>query len=100
MGKLYTKRFQNARGEPTDIAHFYGHENYSAYLYLCEKTSQSLQKGTWAETLYIANLINWHMRPLNAWLRTPASEEKDRKLMGETMFADLCKLHQADLEAH
>ena len=100
IGKLYTKRFRNKRGEPTEVAHFYGHENYGAYLYLCEKAVESIRRGTWAETLYVANLINWHMRPLNVWLWTPKSEEKDRALIGEEMYADLCRLHAADLAAH
>lgn len=34
IGKLYTKEFKNYKGEPTDTAHFYGHENFGAYLYL------------------------------------------------------------------
>ena len=119
-GKLYTKRFMNKRGEPTEFAHFYGHENYSAYLYLCEKagalsedadlcvktgetcvTSGEASDAAPSERiLYIANLINWHMNPLNKWQRSPASEEKDRSLMGEAMYRDLMLLHQADLEAH
>ena len=36
IGKYYTKRFENSRGEKTETAHFYGHENYSAYLYLVQ----------------------------------------------------------------
>ncbi len=102
-GKLYTKRFQNSRGEPTEIAHFYGHENYSAYLYLCEKAGNdpACAAGEDAgDTLYIANLINWHMRPLTAWRYSPGSEDKDRTLMGETMYRDLKHLNQADREAH
>ncbi len=106
IGKLYTKRFMNRRGEPTETAHFYGHENYSAYLYLCEKsgirggekigvTGQANEK-----TLYIANLINWHMRPLNAWADSPAREEKDRHLIGESMYSDIMLLNRADKEAH
>lgn len=100
IGKLYTKRFTNYRGEPTETAHFYGHENYSAYMYLCEKAGGSSPEGSLEDTLYIANLINWHMRPLNSWQRSPSREEKDRKLVGEAMYGDIMRLNQADRYAH
>lgn len=100
VGKLYTKRFMNHRGEPTETAHFYGHENYSAYLYLCEKASQESTETASEEALYIANLINWHMRPLNSWNHSSASREKDRDLMGESMYRDVMLLNEADIEAH
>ena len=100
IGKLYTKRFENSRGEPTETAHFYGHENYSAYMYLCEKAGGSSPGGSIEDTLYIANLINWHMKPLNSWQHSPAREEKDRKLVGEAMYGDIMCLNQADRYAH
>jgi hypothetical protein len=99
-GKLYTKRFMNSRGEPSETAHFYGHENYSAYLYLCEKAGEMTSAAAFEDMLYIANLINWHMRPLNVWDRNPAREEKDRSLMGGSMYRDLMLLNQADRAAH
>ncbi len=95
-GKLYTKRFMNTRGKPTETAHFYGHENYSAYLYLCEMAGRKPSE----DVLYVANLINWHMRPLNSWQHSPSREEKDRKLMGESMHRDIMFLNQADRDAH
>ena len=100
IGKLYTKRFVNSRGEPTETAHFYGHENYSAYMYLCEKTGGSSPADSLEDTLYIANLINWHMKPLNSWQHSPSREEKDRMLLGETMYRDIMLLNQADRDAH
>ena len=51
-------------------------------------------------TLYIANLINWHMKPLNSWQHSPSREEKDRTLLGETMYRDIMLLNQADRYAH
>ena len=100
IGKLYTKRFENRRGERTEIAHFYGHENYGAYLYLCQMAPAAREDAAWRETLYVANLINWHMRLLNAWPKSPAREARERRLMGERMCADVERLHQADLAAH
>ena len=34
IGKPYTKVFHNSRGEPTDVAHYYGHDNVGAYISL------------------------------------------------------------------
>ena len=100
IGKMYTKQFVNGKGEITEIAHYYGHENYGAYLYLCEKACSDNSDANWEDTLYIANLINWHMKPLTTWQYSPAREKKDRKLMGEDMYEDLMQLHRADIEAH
>ena len=100
IGKMYTKQFVNKKGEPTETAHYYGHENYGAYLYLCEKAARSVQNGTWTNTLYIANLINWHMQTINKWQQVPGSEIKDRTLMGERMYREIMQLHCADVEAH
>lgn len=58
LGKYYTKGFYNAKGEPSEVAHYYGHENVSAYIYLtslfytCENQSNDI---IW--------LIQNHMRP-------------------------------------
>ena len=100
IGKLYTKRFMNSKGEPTETAHYYGHENYSAYLYLCAMAGEMSSGKSSEDILYIANLINWHMKPLNSWQRSPAREEKDRKLVGEAMYRDIMHLNQADRDAH
>lgn len=34
IGKAYTKTFRNARGEPSDVAHYYRHQNWGAYISL------------------------------------------------------------------
>ena len=34
IGKAYTKTWKNARGEPSDVAHYYGHQNWGAYISL------------------------------------------------------------------
>lgn len=52
IGKLYTKSFRDSKGRPCDIAHFYNHENVSAYMYLTSVNFRCL------EALY---LIQYHM---------------------------------------
>lgn len=101
-GKIYTQDFRDAKGNPTTEAHYYGHENYSAYLFLLSEFSLEFyeDRTTFSDSLYIACLINWHMRPYTAWKQSEKSRERDRKLIGEEMYQDLMLLHEADLAAH
>lgn len=100
-GKLYTKTYFNAKGEKSEHAHFYDHENYSAYLFLNEMySSEKYKKYSKDEILYMANLINWHMNPLKSWQYSEKSMNNDRKLMGEEMYQDLLRLNAADRAAH
>ena len=101
IGKLFTKRFENRRGERTQTAHFYRHENYSAYLYLTQMCcGKELSKDEFEEILYVTNLINCHMRPLNIWRNNDKAKGKDKTLFGEKFFADLVNLNKCDLAAH
>jgi len=100
-GKFYTKRFLNRRGEKTETAHYYGHENYGAYLYLAESCcGKELTNDEFKEILYLVNLINCHMRPLNLWRDCESVKEKDKILFGEQFFTDLINLNKADRAAH
>lgn len=60
LGKLYTKGFFNAKGEPSEIAHYYCHESVSSYLFL---TSQEWDNYNHKDSRYILYLIQYHMRP-------------------------------------
>lgn len=57
-GKPFTKTFVNGRGETTDIAHYYGHENVGAWLILCAKDSFVMLE----DCLRCAQLIGLHMK--------------------------------------
>ena len=101
IGKVYTKAFENRKGEKTEVAHFYGHENYGAYLYLTESCcGKQLTQEQFNQILYETNLINCHMRPLNVWRDCPRVKEKDKKLFGEQFFNDLIHLNCCDKAAH
>ena len=101
IGKLYTKEFKNYKGEPTDTAHFYGHENFGAYLYLAmELCGKGRTEKEIKEILYEAALINCHMRPLTAWKDSLAAKEKDKLLFGEGFVSDIEKINAADGSAH
>jgi len=94
-GKRYTKVFNNMRGEPSDIAHYYGHENcgaYEAMFYL------DAEKYSSPEIILGCGLIQYHMRPYMA--TTEKAKEKLKRLIGEDFYNYLMLLHEADVESH
>lgn len=69
IGKKYCKSFTNGKGEKTDVAHYYGHQGYSAWIV----------NGLLISSNDIAWLVNTHMdtyldtkyyRNLPLWLKT------------------------------
>lgn len=93
-GKVYTQTFFDSNGFITESAHYYGHENVSAY--------ESMFWGIYFRTYYknilhISFLINNHMRP---YLKGKNANSKFKKRFGEKVWADLLLLHDADKAAH
>ena len=102
IGKYFTKTFIDSKGNKTDKAHYYGHENWGAYVML-SLMNNGRANGDWLGTghaLRSAVLINWHMRPHTAWKQSEKSRERDKRLIGEEMYNDIMLLHKADLAAH
>lgn len=91
-GKIFTKSFYDSKGNPSEEAHYYSHESVSAY--------NSLFYEMPCNHLYVAQLIQWHMRPYLAWKQSEKAQQKDRKLLGAALFDDICLLHNADVYAH
>jgi len=95
IGKPFTKTFVNKKGETTPIAHYYDHQHISAYdsLFYCDPKLDQIQ---------VANLIQWHMRPYEIKRSdNPAKvADKFKALVGEQMFNDIMKIHEADVKAH
>lgn len=69
IGKKYCKSFINGKGEKTDVAHYYGHQGYSAWIV----------QGFLISSNDISWLVNTHMDPyldtkyyrnLPLWLKT------------------------------
>ncbi len=101
IGKFYTQTYVNTRGEVTSIAHYYGHENYGAYLYLTWRCcGKNVTKEQFEYYLYQALLINCHMRPLTLWRKQDVVKSKDKALFGEEFFNDIVNLNKADIFAH
>lgn len=94
-GKPMTQVFTNMKGEPSEMAHYYSHENcgaYEAMFYLDDKIIRL------KELLYAIALINYHMRPYVA--KTDKAKEKLKKTVGEDLYYFLEILHEADKRAH
>lgn len=100
IGKRKTKVFHDKEGNPTDVAHYYGHDNMSAYLWL--SGDQWLGKWNDSCTIEIANLIQWHMI---SYFLTDKSKEGlaawcEKKGFNELFARGLWVLHEADRLAH
>lgn len=91
-GKPFCATYTNSKGEETDECYFYNHQFCGAYA--------SLFFSDIDDHLYVAQLIQWHMRPYLAWNQSEKAMQKDRKLLGENLFTDICLLHEADKAAH
>lgn len=97
--KPFCESFTNAKGEMTEECHYYGHEHPSAYNSLFYDF-YDYGYGVWINQLYVAQLIQWHMRPYTAWEKSEKAREKDRRLLGDDLFNDILTLHAADVYAH
>lgn len=105
IGKLYTKTYVNSRGETTEIAHYYSHENVGAYeaavlLKSLEADTDMPKTKTDDVNMYICNLIYYHMRPYTAWSASEKSKKRDTDLLGLSVIRDIELLHEADVAAH
>lgn len=87
IGKPFVRTMTDARGNPSDDAHYYGHENVGAYEALFYKCD---------DPLYVSVLVNLHMRPFT--LKTEKVREKYRKLWGEKLYNDVMLIHEADVK--
>lgn len=90
IGKLYTKTFKNAKGELTEVTHFYGHENASAYeaMFMQDVISSN-------DVLQVILYIQWHMIDFKG-----LSEKRDKhytNLLGEENRKNIDLLHEADI---
>lgn len=85
VGKFYTKGFVNTKGEPSEIAHYYSHENVSSYLFMT-----SFEWGLFSNSRYILYLIQYHMRPYFE------GYDKFSKGLPEKLIQDLDKINKYD----
>lgn len=92
VGKYYTKNIDDK-----GIAHYYGHENYGAYIVALHFLANELLN---IDDYYKAViLINHHMRPF-AWKKSSKIEEKDKKRFGAWLHHNIYRLNECDAYAH
>lgn len=87
IGKKHCKVFTNKKGEPTEEAHYYGHENVGAYDILTMDL-KDLNK------VHIAFLVQNHMRM--HYLETDKAIAKIKRTMSEETYQELVLLNKAD----
>ena len=103
LGKHKTKAFLDGHGNPSEVAHYYSHNNVGAYLWLSGD-----KRGQWDEWsfLMIGLLIQWHMQPF--FLRDSNGDYHGnftkwciKRHFDSSFFYDaISLLHKADLAAH
>lgn len=86
IGKPFVRSFTNAKGEVTEDAHYYHHENVGAY--------ETLFFNMGDDTLYTSALVAYHMLPFT-W-KTEKVHEKYMRIFGEKMYKDIMLIHEAD----
>lgn len=94
MGKGFCKQFKDTKGNISEEAHYYGHENVGAYdSFFVERT---LNIGC-DNPLYISQLINYHMLPHTS--KTEKSIKKRINYFGLEFWNDLLILNEADVNS-
>lgn len=93
VGKEITKTYLNAKGEETEVAHYYGHEYVSAYMYLLYENELDIENNL-DDILYVADLIGLHMRL--HYIGEGKGLDKIKQMVGEKEFEDLTILNEAD----
>jgi predicted kinase len=88
IGKPFCKTFKNGKGEETEIAHFYQHENVGAYDYLANVSGK--------DSKIVALLINLHM----IFYADSKYQERMKELYKGELWTALEWLHKADQAAH
>lgn len=95
-GKPFCKTYENNKGERTEIAHYYSHENVGAYNSFFFNTKYSEE-----EQREVSELIRWHMIPYY-WEKKGNEKMRNKyfNLWGEKLYEKVMLLHSADKEAH
>lgn len=95
IAKDKTKVFNDAKGNPTDIAHYYHHENVGAYdymFYLLENDYYDPMNPEYDPNVAVA--IAYHMRPFS-W-NSEKTYDKYLKLWGDKLFRVVELVHCYD----
>lgn len=94
LGKEKTKVFEDKKGNPTEIAHYWGHSNVGAYDYMfyVNKNEYNPFKPTYDPN--IAAAICYHDKPYQ-WTKQKTFD-KYKKLWGNRLYNLILKIHYYD----
>lgn len=95
IGKARTKSFTDRNGNPSEVAHYIGHQNYGAYYSLIFDNSDFDIPEK--DSLDNACLIQWHMEH---YLRNGNALLKFYDMLGPKLKNRLKVLEKADMHAH
>ena len=102
IGKVFTKKFEDGKGQPTAHARYFGHQNVGAYevMFVCKYVFLMPDENI----LDIAGLVAWHMQPY-ALEKAPNPEKAINKWIGKDgrkleFWNRLVRLNAADRAAH
>ena len=94
-GKPFCQTFKNAKGEPSEIAHYYNHEHVSAYESLFNAYLDT------KDIVEVSALVTWHMQPY--FFERNNNEKlhnKYKRIWGAEFYNMVMALHEADKAAH
>lgn len=95
IGKARTKSFTDRNGNPSEIAHYIGHQNYGAYYSLIfDNCDFDISLN---DSLDNACLIQWHMEH---YLRKGEALTRFYNMLGPKLGMRLEVLEKADMTAH
>lgn len=102
IGKEKTKAFTNYKNEPTEIAHYYNHQNVGAYEYMFYMND--IKGYNPIKDIFDCNVaagICYHMKPFE-WKKgnTEKLRDKYKQLWGFRLFNLIEAVHKYDTEAH
>lgn len=95
IGKARTKSFTDRKGNPSDVAHYIGHQNYGAYYSLIFDNSDF--DISEKRSLDNACLVQWHMEH---YLRKGEALSRFYEMIGPELKKRLDVLERADMAAH
>ena len=88
IGKPYVKQFKDCKGNKTDIAHYYRHENVSAY------ETMFLPKEYNLDIVKVCEYVQYHMKPFS-W-NEEKTVQKYKNIYGEQFYNNIMLLNEAD----
>lgn len=94
IGKFFTKSFINSKGEVTDRAHFYNHENVGAWLTLGVFNNSTVDNES---IIFTAWLVSQHM---SIYALRQSGRNKYLDHLPHTWYHDLYNLFECDQAAH